>query len=603
MNLTKILLATIVMLTSSTLFARNGGDDAGNGGFAYRQSVIILKMATEALETKIVDSTLKDIVDHPERRAILQETLGYKDLDKFSKKNQYRGGRKLAMNYIVSPPGVVVLKPYFEAFAGTTDRALEDASLEVQKRLLHEAAHIWGYSEEPAEQFAIAFLLNTNGETVRPSHDIKIKDFCTCRNSKSENNKSCDDFCSDKPNTDSSILYVNTIMGPATMKNSKLGSLYNWCHTKLANDISQPQCILNANDGTSNNYIQVDIDRRSNTFSANVTNLEYSRNWTLTLSESKSGPYAEIEKFELNRVRNPIPGQEDRGALLITSINQFSCINYGMDSNGNRDGYAKKYYYFNANETPAPIPPVGGGRQSSIVCHDEQMHPGDDSIEYPRLESLFGHFLGWDKVDPRFLMDSDKLRINKIIDSRLLSEYGVNLYVDLFRPLHYAAAGKPTFKNFLGYVMIPFSDVSGRSFCPTEFNYKSSVPLFNLLADYMGDTEGLYVAEKEPELVTSNDNMTYFYGSMLIRQSSLLKYGFFITESGIKTPITSETLHQKTVYYYWPTDPTVDSLKKGNRKLFTIMNPSMMHESGMSSLPNSTTTSDKRIGCIPKLEN
>lgn len=84
MKIKNFLLAGL-LLASTSVFAK-GGDDVGNGGFAYRQSVIILKKATAELEDKIKNSTLADIVNFPERRVILQNTLGYGDLDKLSKK-------------------------------------------------------------------------------------------------------------------------------------------------------------------------------------------------------------------------------------------------------------------------------------------------------------------------------------------------------------------------------------------------------------------------------------------------------------------------------------------------------------------------------------
>lgn len=181
----KNLILALGLLASALVFAK-GGDDVGNGGFAYRQSVIILKKATEDLEDKIRNSTMRELVDNPNWRTILQDTLGYQNLDKLSKKNQYRGGRKLAMNYIVNPPTVIVLKPYFEAFAGKTDTELEDASLEVQKRLLHEAAHIWGYKEEAAEEFAVAFLKNVDNPDPGPvdprpkDNSLLLADFNDC---------------------------------------------------------------------------------------------------------------------------------------------------------------------------------------------------------------------------------------------------------------------------------------------------------------------------------------------------------------------------------------------------------------------------------------
>ncbi|MBC7538604.1 MAG: hypothetical protein H7281_07275 [Bacteriovorax sp.] len=55
----------IALLTSTTSVFAKGGDDVGNGGFAYKQSVNILKMAAASMKVKIKISTLKDIVEFP----------------------------------------------------------------------------------------------------------------------------------------------------------------------------------------------------------------------------------------------------------------------------------------------------------------------------------------------------------------------------------------------------------------------------------------------------------------------------------------------------------------------------------------------------------
>jgi len=327
MNSIKNLLITILFLNTTLVFAR-GGDDVGNGGFAYKQSVNILKMAADGLEEKITGSILKDIVDYPERRIILQDTLGYGDLDKLSKKNQYRGGRKLAMNYIVSPPTVIVLKPYFEAFAGKTDTELEDAALEVQKRLLHEAAHIWGYNEDDSEKFAIAFLASARGEDTRPTNDISIGDFCSCLKGKSDDIGACDNFCRTVPVSEQPILYVNTIIGAATALNSKLGNLYNWCNVQLGSDVTTPQCVLKATSDTDAFDLAVIVKPGSNSFVANVSQLKKDRTYILKLVEVKTGSAAQTKEFQLRRRTQTIPGDE-LGPLKITPISQYACITYG----------------------------------------------------------------------------------------------------------------------------------------------------------------------------------------------------------------------------------------------------------------------------------
>lgn len=608
MKLIKNFLLMTTMLASVSAFARQGGDDVGNGGFAYKQSVIILKMAVAALEDKIRESTLSDLVKFPERRWILSETLSYRDLDKFSKKNQYRGGRKLAMNYIVNPPTVIVLKPYFEAFAGKTDTELEDASLEVQKRLLHEAAHIWGYKEDDAEKFAIAFLQNVGKEGVRPSNDIAISsDFCACLNGKADIiNNSCVEFCAAQPVSDQPILYVNTIIGPLTKENSWLGNLYNWCSVQFRSDSTAPQCMLNATDGTNELNIPVSIALGSNSFKANITTLAKNRPWILKLKEIKTGTDAQTKEFQLRRIETSIPS-DNLGALKVIPINQYTCINYGLTFTSttgpvSRDSYARLYYYFATNETPAPMPPSNGPGPTSIVCHDEISFPGNDSVDYDRLELIHGVTSGWDKSDPRFISNSTyggKLNINKILETRLANEYNLpGASLNLFN--HLSTASRPNGpQTLMAYYMSPFTDTkTGKSFCPTAIDYSGNEPLMNLLGDYIGDTEGLYLAEKEAEVISSGDQYKTIYGTMLTTERFLKTYGFYI-ENGIKIRIDSNTLHTKAVYFYGPFSNNQDPLVKGSRKLFTVKGPNSLTGSSNINASDFNTT-DKRIGCVPK---
>jgi hypothetical protein len=608
MNFIKNFLATILLTSASLVFAR-GGDDVGNGGFAYKQSVNILKMAAAALEEKIKITTVKDIVEHSERRIILQDTLDYEDLEKLSKKNQYRGGRKLAMNYIVNPPTVIILKPYFEAFAGKTDTELEDASLEVQKRLLHEASHIWGYNEVDSEAFARRFLDNVKVGVKRPTHQIDIQpNFCSCLNGKSDLINDCDNFCRQKPNLSTPILYLNTNLGPEILQNPKLGNLYNWCNAQLENDVTTPQCFLSATDGVNTiSDIFVTVDPYSNSITANIQQLTQGEAYVFKIIEGKTGSNAESNKSLIKRRLRRTPS-DSLGALKIMPINQYTCLLFGgkVDTNGNviRDGYIRRYYYFAGNEIPSPMPPTKTG-MSQIVCHDEQVHPGNDSVMYPRLELVFQYFTGWDKSDTRFNILPEhygKLTINKILEQRLFDEYNISRTIDIFKLIHYpnGPIASPEPNVPLSYIMLPFTNQNtGRSFCPTFGENNMVDPLFQILSEYMGNSEGLYIAEKEPEIVGDGSYQNTIYGTMFVNETILKNYGFTI-EHGIKTRVNEETHHTHTIFYYWPINDNQDPLVQGNSKLFTVKYPDQLNGDVPMGIPSTLRTSDKRIGCIPK---
>ena len=597
----------ILVMASTTAFSfERGGDDAGNGGFAYKQSIKILEMATANLEHKILDSNLPDFNNHPERKLILNYTLNYDHLQKLPKKNAYRGGKKLAMDYVVNPPTVKILKPYYETFMGKTDGELEEAALEVEKRLLHEAAHIWGYNEKDSEDFALRLLAESIPPETRPTNDIDIKpDFCSCLNGKSDIINSCDDFCRTKPVSTSPILYLNTIMGAETSANPKLGNLYNWCTVQLDGDTTSPQCFLEAYDGTNTiTNIPVAITKGSNSLIADIKDLSLDRTYIMKIVEAKTGSDAQSKEFQLRR-KTQKADPDPFGALSISPANQYTCLLYGgtLLSNGSmeRTTYTRSYYYFSANEIPAPIPSPGGTNESFVVCHDDQLHPGNDSIEYPRLELIPSRFLLWNKADPRFVSsDGSKMNINRILETRLYNEYGISANLNLFNMIFYPNRPSNSTSNVgIGYLMAPFTDHFGLTFCPTSSDYNGTDPLFNLLKDYMDDTQGLFVAEGEGETIQDGTSYKTIYATQFVTESNLKKYSFYI-EGGVKIKADSASFNTKTIFYYWPFNDTIDPLLKGDRKLFTVKTPETLNGTAPTGYPTTVRTSDKRIGCVPK---
>jgi len=579
-------------MNSNLTYAKNGGDDAGNGGFAYKQSDKILKMATTSLQEKITNSSLDVLVKNPSWRGTLFSTLKYENLQKLYKKNASRGGKLLAMDYVVNPPSVKILKPYYVAFMGRTEGELLESSLEVQKRLLHEASHIWGYKEEESEKFAADFLDNVGNSSKRVSGDISFKsDMCSCLNGKSDMINDCNDFCSTKPNTHKPTLYLTAILGSEVLKNPKIKTIYDWCTVSLDSETTNPQCNLVAWDGAYTIDLAVDIDKNSNTIRADITPLNYNRTYIIKIVESKTGNNAETRAVQIRRVKENIP---TLGPIKIAPISQYTCLNYSgiIDSNGNidRTDFTKYYYYFPMQEVPQPMPPAGRGNPSMTICHDEFLHPGNDSVLYPRLELIPTQFALWDKADPGFVSDGKKLNIHKEIDERMLNQ-GIGINVNLFFDFNYST--RPNTKNSLqGFAMVPWSDkFTGKSFCPTNDQYNSPDRLFTILKDYIGETEGLYIAESEPDNVG-------LHSSLLINES-LLKMAAFTIADGLK--VRTSDFHHRAIFFYWPYNPATDPLVAGNRKLFHIKSIDELNAPLPFHSKFSAITSDKKIGCIPKL--
>ena len=448
---------------------------------------------------------------------------------------------------------------------------------------------------------------------VRPTNAIDIKsDFCSCVNGKSDIINNCDSFCAAKASSDQPILYVNTIVGTDIALNTKLGNLHNWCTVQLADDETSPACSVVATDGTNNVILPANTVAGSNSFNVNVNTLAKNRTWILKLVETKTGTAAQSKEFQLRRKDQTTDSTDILGALKVTPINQYTCMSFGAsktDSLGNiiRANAARVFYYFAANETPAPVAPPGGTNQSQIVCHDEQLHPGNDNAEYDRLELIPGAITMWDKADTRFVAKTEnagKLTINKILQDRMLAEHNITVTIDLFRLLSYpnrpTSATIPSTSIPLGYIMVPFTDPNtGKTYCPTETHFTGNQPIMNLMGEYMDSTEGIFVAEKEGETIPDGASYRTIYGTMFVRESTLKDYGFYI-ENGLKIRADSNSMNTKTIYYYWPLSTTADALTQGGRKLFTVRTPATLNGNIPTGQSTTEATTDKRIGCIPK---
>lgn len=571
-----ILLAAV----SFNVFAKNGGDDAGNGGFAYKQSIKILEMATKELEHKIVSSEMPELKQNPSWRVILQTTLSYDRLQKLYKKNAYRGGRKLAMDYTVNPPSVKVLKPYYEAFMGKTDDELESSSREVQKRLLHEASHIWGYKETQSEDFAARFLDSYEQIETRPTNAMDVVSACSCLNGKADSSNSCEKFCADKPVSSSPLLYIHFAPNAEIALNPKLGNVYNWCTVQLESDATAPQCFLYATDDKEEiASIPVTITPNSNTVVANIQQLSFNKYYKFVLYEGKTGSGARSKAAVVQRKRQTT--DDNLGSLKVADLNQYTCLFFGGEGQ-TRTSYVRQYFHFAGNEIPAPMPPTPVGHSAPVVCHDEQRFPGNDSAEYARLEQIRAGSL-YNKLDSRFVMEGSSLKINRILEEKLLADYDISLSLDLFHPVYSRSNPVQSEKN-LGYVLTPFENSQG-TYCPSRSRGNS--PLEMVLKNYIGDTEALYLAEKEAEVLQNGSNYKTLYGTIFITESRLRKVAFTI-ENGIKKK--TENFNNKPVYFYWPASETMDPLVQGGRKLFTIRRPNEV---------NGFVTEDKKIGCVP----
>ncbi len=517
---------------------------------------------------------------------------------------------------------LIYSKPY-DTCTSTCDEGFHVATLEELSAVKKELVEADGFAIDGVPATDILTRVNNSLnicvadviKEIRPTNAIDIKtDFCSCINGKPDIIANCEATCANKAATTDAILYVNTTPGPDVALNSKIGNLYNWCSVQLAEEDQSPQCSLVAYDGTNTINLPVNISAGSNSFNVVVNTLAKNRTWILKLQETRAGSKAQTKEFQIRRIEQPTSNTGNIGALKITPINQYTCMTYGgsVDNLGNiiRTSFARLFYYFASNETPAPIPPPGGTAQSTVVCHDEQKHPGKDSALYDRLEFIPGHISLWDRSDTRFVIKAEnagKKTIDKIIQDRLASEYsitssgtGINLFSEVTFPNRPSTSTTPASNILLGFMMIPFVDGdTGKAYCPTSVQYNGNSPLLNILGEYLPDTEGLFIAEKEGETIQQGSTYSTVYGAILVKESVLLNYGFYI-ENGLKIRANAASMNTKTIYFYYPTSTTQDALTQGNRRLFTVRTFDTLNGTQVTSNTTTERTSDKRIGCIPK---
>ena len=129
-----------------------GGGTSG-GGFAYDHSRAILEKAIIELKAKVPTLKSKVLDADPKRREILTKVLDNVVSQESEERN--RNGDPLMFDYVggAEHPQIIVLKKYFEAFASHPESLYSLYSIEVQRRLLHEASHLWGFNEVQAKAF------------------------------------------------------------------------------------------------------------------------------------------------------------------------------------------------------------------------------------------------------------------------------------------------------------------------------------------------------------------------------------------------------------------------------------------------------------------
>jgi hypothetical protein len=459
--------------------------------------------------------------------------------------------------------------------------------------------------EDASDEFA-DILLNSRGvcieefvQIARPDNQVNVRrDFCSCLNRKPDILNNCDAFCSSR-NSTAPTLFGTVDLGPEILLNQELGNLHNWCNKEIDDGLTSPSCVLEVFDGFGTQRLNMSIPVNSNTFSVVLQTLEFNTTYVARIVEQTSG--ARSNAFQIIR-KEPQDNSGPQGPLKIMAVSQYSCVLRSFEEIGNDiffENAVRQHFYFPSNNNPPPLPP-GDPRR---ICHDPAQGTTDSPLK-PRLELIPQHFAVWDISDLRFIdvnPQDGSPDINTQIRDRLLREFNVNANVNLFGLLTWPNAPDSGPQN-LGIFMQPFvNPQTGRAFCPGRDEYDGDDPIFKILGEIVGvPTEGVYLAEKEPEvLFDGSGNPISTPQDILLIRENLLKQIWFYFENNRHYVPDQITANTKTIMFYYPPDPIDPFTKKSDQRIYTIRSPQNLGQQGNIGLNTSIPAPDRRFGCIP----
>jgi hypothetical protein len=396
----------------------------------------------------------------------------------------------------------------------------------------------------------------------------------------------CASFCAGRNTSGAETLFASFNVTEA-ISLSGLGNVFAWCKTPLADDNSNPNCILEAKDDQGNiSEIPVTNIKDSNSIKANIQDkLAYDKTYILTLVEETSK--ARSNSIQLIKFSTDI-ALSTLGPLKNAPISQYTCvIRESSEDDVTGDIFFNSAYrihfYFLPKLPPAAIPPG----VSRIVCHDmlNPIYGRVDDVLFPRLEAIPGVFNLWDTTDPRFYDNNgDTLKtmdVNEIIAQKTKNfggniPAGTNFFSKFVWPgspaLSTEAGNNNTTTQPIGYYMAPWVDsTTYKSYCLNSTHYNSTNPLFKAMRDIIGvDTEGLYIGEKAPETVVGFDGTVSsgLNDYILIKESDLKQVWFYIKDN-VPTFPTDSNVGNVAVYFYYPLNKAYPHIKTSTQRVFT----------------------------------
>lgn len=463
---------------------------------------------------------------------------------------------------------------------------------------------------------------DTDGDTddfeipTRPDGAVYLQSgFCGCKDGEAITVGNCASVCQGKTAT-VETLFVDVKVGEE-IDTSSLKDFYGWCTDsityedpetgEIVEDGITASCSVQVKDENGSlGSLNFEPKAGSNSFSVDITALDYDKTYRLSVVENSSGASSttiQVRKYS-SRISDP-----KGGPLDLMSVNQFTCLNRTVstdDTNGDNyyESATRSHYYFIAEDRPEPL----SESYANLFCHDYRIY-GTTPINNPLLEETPKSFWVWDKWDPRFYdldgaeVNGTTVEIHKILGQRIRDlGYEQDEDPEVFFPLEYyngppvSEDGSTPAKKQLGYYMLPFVDEDNgfKAYCPTAAHYNSDNPLFQAMKEVVGtDTEGLYIAKQSGVC------------DVILVGETLLKKIWFYTEDGKNIQPNDETVKGKQIQFYWPADTTSPMVKKSHQKLYILKRAtdSLCGETNVSDNQNTSSSQypshDKRIGCVP----
>lgn len=272
-------------------------------------------------------------------------------------------------------------------------------------------------------------------------------------------------------------------------------------------------------------------------------------------------------------------GNGGNNYLTRTGVSQYTCITYAFEYNTKnemvRTDSAKSYLNYLEDRLPAAI------LDSRLYsCHDEKKYGIEDSYSYPRLDLIPNAFILYSRFNTRFnLMANGRRAIDMTIDLRIKDEYNIKVQTDLFKIFNLPSSN--------GFILKPFvNSKTNEYFCPS--NKYIDIPFVNIVIDYTGETEGLYLGELEAKSLSTPNGAELVKSTLLVSDSNIMKYGFFLKDGQYHRVTLESSIDTEKVMFYYPFSDSQDPLVKGDRDL-VVVRPT-------------EDSATKKIGCIFKSE-